>query len=56
MALALVVSVNNDTLFSLLNEVDSMLRRDLPSFHNTAMLDWRRAITAELNTRGIFTA
>ena len=56
MALALVVSLNNDTLCSLLGEIEAMLKRDLPPFHCSAMLDWRRTVAAELNTRGIFTA
>jgi hypothetical protein len=56
MALALTVSLDNDTLFSVLASVDKMLARKLPDFHNNAMLDWRKTITAELSVRGIYTA
>jgi hypothetical protein len=56
MALALTVSLDNDTLFSVLAGVDKMLSRKLPDFHNNAMLDWRKTITAELKVRGIYTA
>jgi hypothetical protein len=56
MALALSVSLDNDTLFTLLTQIDKTLTRQLPDYHFGALQEYRKVIIAELDIRGIYTA